>query len=63
MPTEKNRTAYFNKYQHDHYKRVALNIKFDEFEVLKAAADAAGEPVNTFIKRAIKMRIELSSES
>lgn len=61
MPTEKNRTAYFNKYQHDHYKRVALNMKFDEYEALKAAADAAGEPVNTYIRKAIRQRIESSA--
>lgn len=58
MPTEKNRTAYFNKYQHDHYKRVPLNLKFDEYEALKEAADACNEPVNTYIKKAINERIQ-----
>lgn len=63
MPTDKNRTAYLNEYQRKHYKRIALNLKFNEYETLKAAADAAHEPINTYIKKAIRQRIESSSES
>lgn len=57
MPN-KNRTSYLNQYTRLHYKRISLNLKFDEFEALKEAADACNEPVNTFIKKAINERIQ-----
>ncbi len=57
MPT-KNRTSYLNEYTRSHYKRISLNLKFDEYEALKAAADACNEPVNTYIKKAINERIQ-----
>ena len=57
MPS-KNRTEYLNRYTRLHYKRISLNLKFDEFEALKAAADACNEPVNTYIKKAISERIQ-----
>ena len=47
------------KYKKAHIKRVALEMKNEYFnEVLKPAADKAGEPVNTYIKKAIADRIE-----
>lgn len=58
MSDDRNRTEYLNVYAKTHYKRVPLNLKFDEYETLKAAADACGEPVNTFIKKAISERIQ-----
>ena len=38
-------------------KRVPLDMLLTDYEDLKAAADKAGEPVNTFIKAAIRERI------
>ncbi len=58
MPDDRNRTEYLNMYARTHYKRVPLNLKFDEYEALKEAADACNEPVNTYIKKAINERIQ-----
>lgn len=55
---EKSRTKYKNDYAREKYKRVPLNILKADFEILQAAAAAAGEPVNAFIKKAISERIE-----
>lgn len=33
-------------------------MQLSEYETLKAAADAAGQPVNAYIKQAIRERIE-----
>lgn len=53
-----NRTKYKNDYAKEKYKRVPLNLKKDEFERLQEAAAATGEPVNTWIKEAIRRRLE-----
>ena len=58
MPDDRNRTEYLNMSARTHYKRVPLNLKFDEYEALKEAADACNEPVNTYIKKAINERIQ-----
>ena len=39
-------------------KRIPLDVPKDKYEEIKAAADAAGEKVNGYIKKAIDMRIE-----
>ena len=46
------------KYKKDNIKRVPLDMKIEDYEILKAAADAHGEKVNEFIKKAIKERME-----
>lgn len=56
-----NRTRYKNEYAKNNYKRIPLNLKKDDFEILAAAAAAAGEPVNTYIKNAIAARIQAES--
>ena len=53
-----NRTKYYNDYKKQNYKRVSLELKKDAYEQLQAAAAAAGEPVNAYIKRAIAARME-----
>ena len=57
----KNRTKEKNDYKRAHYKRIGLEVKKEDFEVLAAAAAAAGEPVNTYIKNAIAARIQAES--
>ena len=48
-----------SKYKKTHIKRVALEMQKAYFEeVLKPAADAAGETVNGYIKKAIARRID-----
>lgn len=47
------------KYKRTHIKRVALEMQIEYFEkVLKPAAEAKGETVNGYIKKAIARRIE-----
>ena len=46
------------KYHDEHIKRVPLDMQISDYEILKSAADAAGVPVNRYIKEAIKMRLE-----
>lgn len=58
----KNKHKYIMEYSKKNYRRVSLSMKFDEYDKLKAAADAAGQPVNGYIKTAIAQRIERDSE-
>ena len=46
------------KYKNEKIKRVPLDMQRDDYDVLKAAADACGEKVNEFIKKAIRERLE-----
>ena len=51
------------KYQRTHYKRIPLDVPKEYYdEVLKPAADAAGESINGFIKGAIAQRINGETE-
>lgn len=46
------------KYKADNIKRVPLDMQKSEYEELKAAAEANGEKVNQYIKKAIRQRME-----
>lgn len=46
------------KYKNEKIKRVPLDMQKDDYDVLKAAAEACGEKVNEFIKKAIRERLE-----
>lgn len=46
------------KYNAKHYKRVPLDMTWPEYEELVQAAGNAGEPVNTYIKKAVKSRVK-----
>ena len=50
--------AYSLEYARTKLKRVPLDLQLDDYEALQAAAEAAGESVNGYIKTAIRMRIE-----
>ena len=50
------------KYAKNNLKRVPFDLKLSDYERLKGAADRAGEPVNTYIKNAVNMRIEIDSK-
>lgn len=53
---------YSIAYERENLKRIPLNVQKSYYEdVLKPAADAAGEPVNTYIKKAIEMRMKADS--
>ncbi len=46
-----------NRYKKDNIKRVPLDMQIAEYERVKAAADANGEKVNEYIKKAIRQRM------
>ncbi len=46
------------KYVKENYERVALSFKKGYKERWKAAADAAGESLTSYIIKAVEMRIE-----
>ena len=50
-----------NTYKKNNIKRVPLDMQITEYEELKAVADACGEKVNEYIKKAIRERMKQSS--
>ena len=46
------------KYRKENVKRIPLDVQKEEYEIIKAAADNAGEKVNAYIKGAIKQRMD-----
>ena len=55
-----NETGYkaSGKYKAANIRRVPLDMQIADYEALKAAAAAAGEKVNEYIKKAILQRME-----
>ena len=51
------------KYAKKHLKRVPLDMQLSQYDTIKAHADATGETVNGFIKRAIAAQIERDKET
>lgn len=47
------------KYRAQNIKRIPLDVQKDFYDELAAAATAAGEKINEYIKNAIKMRMEV----
>lgn len=63
MPLSESRKKANDSYKKRKVKRIPLDVQKDYFDsVLKPAADAANEPVNTFIKKAIQQRIDREKE-
>ena len=53
------KAEYDMEYARKNLKRVPLDVQKEYYEeVLKPIAESVGEPVNTFIKKAIAERIE-----
>lgn len=52
------KAAYAKKY----LKRVALDVQQYEYAIWREHADSRGEPMNTFIKRAVRNQIEADRE-
>lgn len=46
------------KYKAANIKRVPLDMQIADYEALKAAAASAGEKVNEYIKKSIRLRME-----
>lgn len=53
MPISEQRKEYLYGYQKSKLKRIPLDVQKEKYEEIKAAADAAGEKVNGYIKKAI----------
>jgi len=62
MPYNENKKAYNADYIKQNIKRVPLDVQKDKYEEIKAAAEAAGESINGFIKRAVDIRMMISPE-
>ena len=58
MPMTEKRKESMYEYARKNIKRVPLDVQKEQYERIKAAADAAGESVNGYIKRAIDERME-----
>ena len=58
MAYSEKKRAYNVEYIQKNIKRVPLDVQNDKYKAIKAAADAAGESVNGYIKRAIDERME-----
>ena len=50
------------RYAKNHLKRIPLDVSKEKYEEIKAAAVAAGETINGYIKKAINQRIESESK-
>ena len=55
--TEQRKESMY-KYAKENLKRIPLDVQKEEYEIIKEAATAAGEKVNGYIKKAVRMRIE-----
>lgn len=53
-----DRNAYMREYTKKKYKRVPLDIPYEDYDRLKAHAEKNQESVNGFIKRAIRETME-----
>lgn len=56
------RTKYSIEYAKKNLKRIPLDVPKEKYEEIKTAADAAGEKVNSYIKKAIDMRMQQGTE-
>lgn len=55
--TESQKQAHY-RYEKKAIKRIPLDVQKEKYEEIKAAAEAAGETVNGYIKAAIDQRIQ-----
>lgn len=62
MPNSPNKKNYNANYAKTNLKRIPLDVQKEKYEQIKAAADAAGEKVNSYIKIAIDERMERDSQ-
>lgn len=55
--TEAQKQSRYN-YAKKNLKRIPLDVQKDQYDQLKTAADASGEKVNAYIKKAVSSRME-----
>ena len=61
MPESSAKAKYHIEYAKTKLKRVPLDVQKEKYEEIKAAATAAGESVNGYIKKAVDQRMERES--
>lgn len=61
MPTKEEKAKYDMQYAKTKLKRIPLDVQKEKYDEIKAAATAAGESVNGYIKKAVEERIERDS--
>ncbi len=59
MPEKKkfDKSAYDREYAKKNYKRIPLDVRIDFYERIRAAAESAKMPLNTYIKAAIEEKM------
>lgn len=57
MTYNEKKKQYTYEYAKKNLKRIPLDVTKEKYDAIKAAADAAGESVNGFIKNAIDERL------
>lgn len=58
-----DKKSYDLKYAKDKLKRIPLDVTKEKYDQIKTAADKVGEPVNTYIKKSIDMRMDAESSA
>lgn len=58
MPEISTKAKYDIEYAKNKLKRIPLDVQKEKYEEIKAAATAAGESVNGYIKKAVNQRME-----
>lgn len=58
MTVNENKAKYDMQYAKNNLKRIPLDVRKEKYEQIRAAAEAAGESVNLYIKTAIDQRME-----
>ncbi|CBL23898.1 hypothetical protein [Blautia obeum] len=58
MPEISTKAKYDIEYAKNKLKRIPLDVQKEKYEEIKAAATAAGESVNGYIKKAVDERME-----
>lgn len=58
MPTKEDKAKYDINYAKVKLKRIPLDVQKEKYDEIKAAATAAGESVNGYIKKAVDERMK-----
>ena len=58
MPLSESQKQALYNYAKKSLKRIPLDVQKEKYEEIKAAATAAGESVNGYIKKAVDQRME-----
>lgn len=58
MPEISTKAKYDIEYAKNKLKRIPLDVQKEKYEEINAAATAAGESVNGYIKKAVDQRME-----